>query len=252
MSLPHLPSLPDSLSLTPANSSSSTLETLLHHLFRLAYQAGAFGLFCVGVLDSSFLFVPLGNDFLMLGLSARHHDRVPYYVIAATIGSVCGIFLTFWVSEKKGGEKRNKRGRTWKYVESQMKKNAGWSLTVGSLMPPPFPFTLFVAAAGDLRVPLYRKCCLTWPPAASPFPTIEGVLAIVYGRWIFSLARSPPQYHDDRYDRHRHVARQRSTPSSPGSAAEKAFRRPSISKTPLACCVICSGKPTLAFIMEGR
>ena len=76
------------------------MEHFFHHLFRLAYQAGAFGLFCVGVLDSSFLFVPLGNDFLMLGLSARHHDRVPYYVIAATAGSVCGILLTLWVSKK--------------------------------------------------------------------------------------------------------------------------------------------------------
>jgi membrane protein YqaA with SNARE-associated domain len=166
------------------------LEHFLHYLFRLAYQAGAFGLFCVGVLDSSFLFVPLGNDFLMLGLSARHHDRVPYYVIAATAGSVCGILLTLWVS-KKGGEKiKHKRGRTWKYVESQMKKNAGWALTIGSLMPPPFPFTLFVAAAGALRVPLKKVLPYVAAGRLLRF-TIEGVLAIVYGRWILSLANSP-------------------------------------------------------------
>jgi membrane protein YqaA with SNARE-associated domain len=186
-----LPSLPDSLSpQSPLPSSLQILEHFLHHLFRLAYQAGAFGLFCVGVLDSSFLFVPLGNDFLMLGLSARHHDRVPYYVIAATIGSVCGILLTLWVS-KKGGEKiKHKRGRTWKYVESQMKKNAGWSLTLGSVMPPPFPFTLFVAAAGALRVPLKKVLPYVAAGRLLRF-TIEGVLAIVYGRWILSLANSP-------------------------------------------------------------
>jgi membrane protein YqaA with SNARE-associated domain len=165
------------------------LEPFLHHLFRLAYQAGAFGLFCVGILDSSFLFVPLGNDFLMLGLSARHHDRVPYYVIAATLGSVSGILLTLWVS-KKGGEKLKKRGRTWKYVESQMKKNAGWALTLGSLMPPPFPFTLFVAAAGALQVPLKKVLPYVASGRLLRF-TIEGILAIVYGRWILSLANSP-------------------------------------------------------------
>jgi membrane protein YqaA with SNARE-associated domain len=165
------------------------LEPFFHHLFRLAYQAGAFGLFCVGVLDSSFLFVPLGNDFLMLGLSARHHDRVPFYVMAATFGSVLGILITLWVS-KKGGEKiKNKRGRTWKYVETQMRKNAGWALTLGSLMPPPFPFTLFVATAGALRVPLKKVLPYVAVGRLLRF-TIEGVLAIIYGRWILSLADS--------------------------------------------------------------
>ncbi|HEY2822013.1 MAG TPA: VTT domain-containing protein [Candidatus Acidoferrum sp.] len=166
------------------------MEPFFHHLFRLAYQAGAFGLFCVGILDSSFLFLPLGNDFLMLGLSARHHERVPLYIVAATIGSVSGILITLWLS-KKGGEKlKNKRGRAWKYVESQMKKNAGWALTLGSLMPPPFPFTLFVAAAGALRVPL--KKVLPYVAAGRLFRfTVEGLLAILYGRWILSLANSP-------------------------------------------------------------
>jgi membrane protein YqaA with SNARE-associated domain len=166
------------------------LETFFHHLFRLAYQAGSLGLFCVGVLDSSFLFVPLGNDFLMLGLSARHHDRVPYYVIAATLGSVCGILLTLWLS-KKGGEKFAKKGgRAVKYVESQMRKNAGWALTLGSLMPPPFPFTLFVAAAGAVQVPLKKVLPYVAAGRLLRF-TIEGVLAIIYGRWILSLANSP-------------------------------------------------------------
>jgi membrane protein YqaA with SNARE-associated domain len=166
------------------------LQTFLHHLFHLAYQAGSLGLFCVGLLDSSFLFVPLGNDFLMLGLSARHHDRVPFYVLAATFGSVCGILLTLWVS-KKGGEKvKNRRGRTWKYVEKRMQQNAGWALTLGSLMPPPFPFTLFVAAAGAVRVPLKRVLPFVAAGRLVRF-SIEGVLAIVYGRWILSLANSP-------------------------------------------------------------
>ncbi len=166
------------------------MEPFFHHLFRFAYHSGSLGLFCVGVLDSSFLFVPLGNDFLMLGLSARHHDRVPFYVMAATLGSVLGILITLWVS-KKGGEKiKDRRGRAWKYVESKMKKHAGWALTLGSLMPPPFPFTLFVAAAGALRVPLKKVLPYVAAGRLVRF-TIEGVLAVIYGRWILSLANSP-------------------------------------------------------------
>jgi membrane protein YqaA with SNARE-associated domain len=156
----------------------------------LAYHAGAFGLFTVSILDSSFLMLPLGNDFLMLGLSARHHDRVPFYVMAATVGSVLGILITLWLSNK-GGERlaKGRRGRTWKYVEKQMKEKAGWALTIGSLMPPPFPFTLFVAAAGALRVPLKRVLPFVAVGRLLRF-TIEGVLAIAYDRWILSLADS--------------------------------------------------------------
>jgi membrane protein YqaA with SNARE-associated domain len=166
------------------------LGSFFRSLFQIAYHAGSLGLFVVGILDSSFLFLPLGNDFLMLGLSARHHERVPLYVVAATAGSVLGIVLTLWLS-KKGGEKlaKGRKGRTWKYVEKHMKENAGWALTVGSLMPPPFPFTLFVAAAGALRVPLKKVLPFVAAGRLLRF-TIEGVLAILYGRWILSLANS--------------------------------------------------------------
>jgi len=167
------------------------LDAFLRHLFRLAYHAGSLGLFTVGVLDSSFLMLPFGNDFLLLGLAARHHQRVPLYVAAATLGSVLGVLLTLWLS-RKGVERlaRDRRGRAWKYVEKQMKEKAGWVLTLGSLMPPPFPFTVVVAAAGALRVPLKKALPFVAAGRLVRF-TIEGVLAIYNDRWILSLERSP-------------------------------------------------------------
>ncbi len=71
-----------------------------------------------------------------------------------------------------------------------MKKNAAWALTLGSLMPPPFPFTVFVAAAGAMRVPLKKVLPYVAAGRLLRF-TIEGVLAIIYGRWILSLGNSP-------------------------------------------------------------
>jgi membrane protein YqaA with SNARE-associated domain len=167
------------------------LDAFLHHLFRLAYHAGSLGLLTVGILDSSFLMLPLGNDFLLLGLVARHHQRVPLYVAAATLGSVLGVLLTLWLS-RKGGDRlaKGRRGRTWKYIEKQMKQKSGWALTVGSLMPPPFPFTVLVAAAGALKVPLNKALSFIAAGRLLRF-TIEGVLAIYYGRWILSFAQSP-------------------------------------------------------------
>jgi membrane protein YqaA with SNARE-associated domain len=167
------------------------LDAFLRHLFRLAFRAGSLGLLTVGILDSSFLMLPLGNDFLLLGLAARHHDRVPLYVTTATLGSVLGALLTLWLS-RKGGDRlaKGRRGRTWKYVEKQMKEKGGWALTIGSLMPPPFPFTVFVAVAGALKVPLRKALSFIAAGRLLRF-TIEGVLAIYYGRWILSFAQSP-------------------------------------------------------------
>ena len=103
------------------------VDQFFRHLFRLAYRAGALGLLTVGVLDSSFLMLPLGNDFLLMGLSARHANRVVLYVAAATVGSVCGVFLTLWLSNKAGDKlSKGRKGRAWKYVEKQMKEKAGW------------------------------------------------------------------------------------------------------------------------------
>jgi membrane protein YqaA with SNARE-associated domain len=167
------------------------LDAFLRHLFRLAYHAGSLGLLTVGILDSSFLMLPLGNDFLLLGLAAHHHERVPLYVAAATLGSVLGVLLTLWLS-RKGGDRlaKGRRGRTWKYIEKQMKQKSGWALTLGSLMPPPFPFTVFVAAAGALKVPLKKALSFIAAGRLLRF-TMEGVLAIYYGRWILSFAQSP-------------------------------------------------------------
>ena len=58
----------------------------------------------LGTLDSSFLFMPLGNDLLVIALTAAHHTRMPYYVAMATAGSVLGVAFTHWGSVK-GGEK---------------------------------------------------------------------------------------------------------------------------------------------------
>jgi membrane protein YqaA with SNARE-associated domain len=166
------------------------LEAFLRHLFHLAYQAGNLGLLVVGFLDSSFLMLPLGNDALLLALAARHHNRVPLYVAAATLGSVLGVLLTLWIS-RKGGERlaKGRKGRAWKYVEKRTKENVGWALTLSSLMPPPFPFTLFVAVAGALKVPVKKALPFVAAGRLMRF-TIEGLLAIYYDRWILSLAHS--------------------------------------------------------------
>ena len=44
------------------------LESVLSHLFTILLHLGFAGLIIVGVLDSSFLFLPLGNDLLVVAM----------------------------------------------------------------------------------------------------------------------------------------------------------------------------------------
>jgi membrane protein YqaA with SNARE-associated domain len=163
----------------------------IHIIARALFRAGGFGLLLLGTLDSSPLVVPMGNDLLVLALCARYHNRVFYYVVMATLGSLIGCFLTDWISRK--GEQKLKQhvsSRYLKPIRAQVEKHAGWTLLVSALLPPPFPFTAIVGAAAAFRYP--RKKLLSFV-ALGRFVrfSIEAALAIHYGRWIIRQARSP-------------------------------------------------------------
>src|SRR5947207_3972399 len=124
----------------------------LKHLSLVFFHLGGFGLLILGVLDSSFLFSPFGNDLLMIALTARRHGRILFYAAMATAGSVLGCFITDAISRKGGEAGLEKRvpKRRLNYIKKKVKKSAGWALVLAALMPPPFPFTLFVAASAAL------------------------------------------------------------------------------------------------------
>src|ERR1039458_4881347 len=79
------------------------MHALLRPLFAFFLHIGGFGLVILGVLDSSFFFLPFGNDLLLVVLVARHHGYLPLYVLAASLGSATGVLLLDLVC-RKGGE----------------------------------------------------------------------------------------------------------------------------------------------------
>jgi membrane protein YqaA with SNARE-associated domain len=167
------------------------VRPIIHTIARALFHAGGLGLLTLGAFDSSPLVVPMGNDLLMLALSARYHERVLYYVAMATLGSLIGCFATDWISRKsEAGQKKFLSGKHLDYIRKQVEKRAGWTLMVASLMPPPFPFTAFVAAAAAFRYPRIKLLSLVGMARFVRF-AIESALAIHYGRWIIKQAESP-------------------------------------------------------------
>jgi membrane protein YqaA with SNARE-associated domain len=150
-------------------------------------------LLLLGILDSSFLlFLPLGNDLLLVGLTARYPTHWPYYVAMASIGSTLGCWFTYWISRKGGEEGLEKRvsQRRLKYVQVQVEKHGAAALVLASLMPPPFPFTPFVMAAGALKYPLVRLLAIIGGCRLVRF-AVEALLAKRYGSRILQVAQTP-------------------------------------------------------------
>ena len=168
------------------------MKAILYQVAGVLFQMGGLGLLAMGVLDSSFLFMPLGNDLLVVALSAAHPWRVAYYALMATAGSLAGCLIIDLVS-RKGGEKgldsRLPRRRL-EYVKRRVRKRAGWALALAAVMPPPFPFTPFVAAAAALDYPRKRLLGVIGIARLVRFLT-AGLLAIAFGRRILRLAESP-------------------------------------------------------------
>ena len=169
------------------------MHDFAHALFRLFWQLGGPGLLILGILDSSFLFAPLGNDLLVVALTAHYHSvaRMLYYAAMSTIGSILGCLLVDIVLRPAGehGLAKHLPARRIGYIKGKVERNAAWALVVASIAPPPFPFTPFVMAAAALQYPRNKMLVITGAARMVRFTAI-GALALVFGRRILEWAQS--------------------------------------------------------------
>jgi membrane protein YqaA with SNARE-associated domain len=145
----------------------------------------------MGVMDSSFLFLPFGNDLLVVAMVARNHVGWPFYVISAVCGSTLGVFLLDLLA-RKGGEAgvRKVAGRKrFEYLRRKIGERGGTAIVVGCLAPPPFPFTMVVAVNSALGYPRLR---LLWTVAGARAVrfAILSLLAIKFDRTFLRIANS--------------------------------------------------------------
>jgi membrane protein YqaA with SNARE-associated domain len=116
---------------------------------------GAPGLFLISFLDSSVLTFPVINDLLLIELSMQHPARMPLYALMASLGSVLGCLLLFFIAEK-GGEAffHKKAGPRGHAIREWVVRNGFGGMLVAALLPPPTPFKIFVFAAGVFEIPV--------------------------------------------------------------------------------------------------
>jgi CubicO group peptidase (beta-lactamase class C family)/membrane protein YqaA with SNARE-associated domain len=124
-------------------------------LQRIVAGIGGSGLFVVTFLDSSVLSFPFIADALLIELSIANTARMPLYAFMAALGSLAGCIWLYWLA-KKGGEVffHQRAGKYAVKARQWVDHNAFLSVFVPAILPPPFPFKVFVLAEGVFQVPL--------------------------------------------------------------------------------------------------
>jgi membrane protein YqaA with SNARE-associated domain len=145
----------------------------------------------MGIMDSSFLLLPFGNDLVVISLIVRNHDGYLGYVLAAVCGAVLGTLLLDIVAIRVGekGLQRMTGQRRFEYLKCKIGQRGGFAIALACLSPPPFPYTAIVTTVCALGYP--RKKLLTVVALSRGIRfLILGALAIRYGRVIIRIANS--------------------------------------------------------------
>lgn len=156
-------------------------------------RLGAPGLFLLGALDSSFLVLPFGNDFLLIALVSSSHGPVwIVYVLVSALGSLLGVFIVDSIMRKAGekGLERFVKPKRVEQLKKKLDKSVGWVVFTSTLLPPPFPFTPVVMSASALQTSRTKLYGGVLAGRLVRF-TIEALLALYFGKHILRFLNSP-------------------------------------------------------------
>ena len=150
----------------------------------LGYFLTPLGVVAMGALDSSLVFfLPLGIDFVVIILAARQPELFWMYGLLATLGSLVGAAITFWLGRKVGehGIAKLVKPSRLKKIQQRLTEQAAYRVAALAIIPPPFPFTAFLLASGAFKVPATGFFGMLAGVRLLRFG-IESALAAHYGR----------------------------------------------------------------------
>ena len=155
----------------------------------LTLFASPVGVIVLAALDSTLFFsLPFGIDAVVIILAARLREHWWIVPLLASLGSVAGAALTFWMGVKigeKGLDRWVPDERRLVRIRRRVREKGAIALAVLDLIPPPFPFTVFVLAAGALEVDP-RTFFGTLTVCRLLRFGVEAALALRYGRSILA------------------------------------------------------------------
>jgi membrane protein YqaA with SNARE-associated domain len=160
-------------------------------VYGVALGVGGPGLFAIAFLDSSFISLPQINDLLVVLMVTQNKAWMPYYAAMATLGSIAGCYVIYYLAEK-GGEafldRRLKAGSATHALELYRKYGL-LALMIPAILPPPAPFKLFVLMAGVAKVRPMQFVIAIGVARGFRY-LVLGALAIRYGDAALELMRT--------------------------------------------------------------
>jgi membrane protein YqaA with SNARE-associated domain len=152
------------------------------HVQAFALALGAPGLFLVALLDSSVLSLPEIADLLVIWMVTQHKHRFVLYAAAATLGSMAGCLVLYYIG-KKGGDALIRRRFHPASVDKTMalfQRHGVLAVLIPSILPPPAPFKIFVLLAGVADISAARFTTAIAIGRGSRY-FVEALLALRYG-----------------------------------------------------------------------
>jgi membrane protein YqaA with SNARE-associated domain len=150
------------------------------------------GLALIAALDSTLVVViPLAVDITLIILASRSPKWFWLYPIIASVGSLFGAALTFYIGRRLGEpglERFVSKGRLDR-IRKRIEDKGAVALGVLDLLPPPFPFTACILAAGALEVSIPIFFVTLELTRLLRFG-VEAVLAYFYGPQIIGWLQS--------------------------------------------------------------
>src|SRR5271157_2712908 len=134
-----------------------SLFIVAESLWKWLHRLGGPGLILLGIADNTpFVSAPPGSVEIFVILLAAHRPQWwAYYAFMLTVGEVLGGYLAYQLAEKGGQqtlEKKVGKPRAEKLYE-HFEKHGFITVFTGSILPPPFPFTPVLMAAGIMQYP---------------------------------------------------------------------------------------------------
>jgi membrane protein YqaA with SNARE-associated domain len=135
------------------------LHTISHALARytqfiwgLLQPLGSWGVFAIAAIDGSLLGMPL--DPVVAGYVYQSPHRFLLYVLMASAGSAAGSIVLYGIGYKGGEVLLQKRMSPQKFesMRRSFDRHEFWALMLPAMLPPPFPFKLFVLAAAAFEM----------------------------------------------------------------------------------------------------
>jgi len=167
--------------------------TMPPSMWKWIHRLGGPGLILLGIFDNTpFISAPPGSvDAFVILLAAHHRELWAYYAFMATVGEVLGGYLAYRLAQKGGQatlEKKIGKPRAEKLYK-RFETHGSLTVFAGSILPPPFPFTSVVMAAGIMQYP--SKKFLSALTAGRGLRFFAGAwLGRIYGRQMIDFFTS--------------------------------------------------------------